>query len=175
MITHLFYDTMWNVKRTQLARKTPLRTKSWGFANSSFKTSPRAPRKAIRGIKSISKLKKDLWKLFSLYIRTRDNFTCVTCAKKGEGSQIHAGHFITGATCTAKLYFDEMNVHAQCYHCNINLSGNWVRYEAFMISQYGNGKVDELKLRRTLEMGHKVDTFWYEEKIKFYKEKLCTV
>jgi len=122
-------------------------------------------------VKTISKLKKELWKLFSLYIRTRDNFTCVTCGKKGEGGAIHAGHFITGATCGTELYFDEDNVHAQCYHCNINLSGNWVKYEEFMVNTIGYGKVETLKRRRTLEMGRKITSEWYEQKITEYKEK----
>jgi len=42
-----------------------------------------------------AKLKKKLWQVFSKYIRARDNYTCVTCGKKGEGSGIHAGHYIT--------------------------------------------------------------------------------
>jgi len=117
---------------------------------------------------TITKLKKKLWKLFSKYIRERDRYTCVTCGREATGSGMHAGHFITGATCTAKLYFDETNVHAQCYHCNINLSGNWVNYEAFMISEYGQEHVDNLKLRRTLEMGHKVEREWYLDKIEHY-------
>ena len=124
--------------------------------------------------KTISKLRKELWKLFSLYIRTRDNFTCVTCGKRGTGGAIHAGHFITGATCSAKLYFDPTNVHAQCYHDNINLSGNWVKYEEFMVKTYGQKHVDTLKLRRTQEIGQKVGSEWYDEQIAFYKQELCT-
>ena len=128
----------------------------------------------MKKVKSITKLKKELWKLFSLFIRERDNYICFTCGRKGSGGGMHAGHFITGATCSAKLYFDEKNVHAQCYNCNINLSGNWVVYEKCMIQKYGEAIVNELKLRRTLEMGHKVDNVWYEDKIKYYTE-LSTV
>ncbi len=117
---------------------------------------------------TVSKLKKKLRSLFSLYVRKRDGYKCVTCGKAGEGSQIHGGHFITGATCGTELYFDETNVHAQCYHCNINLSGNWVRYEDFMLRQYGLKHVEDLKKRRTLEMGRKVGTEWYEDRIVHY-------
>lgn len=123
-------------------------------------------------MKSVSKLKKELWKLFSLFIRRRDNFICVTCGKYATGSGMHAGHFITGATCSAELYFDETNVHAQCYHCNLNLSGNWVRYEKFMVEKYGQAHVDNLKIRRTLEMGRKMPSEWYVDKIAFYKDKV---
>lgn len=117
---------------------------------------------------STSKLRKDLWKLFSGFIRNRDNYTCFTCGRKAEGSGMHAGHFITGATCPTELYFDETNVHAQCYHCNINLSGNWVAYEKNMILKYGKKKVEALKKARFL-LRDKKDWQWYEQKIKEYK------
>ncbi len=123
-------------------------------------------------IKTIPKLKKDLWKQFSLFIRERDNYTCFTCGKVATGSGMHAGHFITGATCPASLYFDEANVHAQCYHCNINLSGNWVTYENKMIEKYGQKFVNKLKLNRTLLMGEKLPREYYEEKIQHYKIQL---
>lgn len=113
--------------------------------------------------KSVSFLKKKLWKIFSLYIRTRDNFTCFTCGKKADGAGMHAGHFITGATCPTELYFNVMNVHAQCYHCNINLSGNWVIYEQKMVDRYG---IDEVyKLKQSRFKIDKKDWAWYHEKI----------
>lgn len=120
--------------------------------------------------KTNAQLKKILWKYFSLFIRQRDKFRCFTCGRTGSGSAIHAGHFITGATCSAELYFDETNVHAQCYHDNINLSGNWVVYEQRMIEKYGKKHVEELKLRRTREMGRKMPTEWYLDKIRHYKK-----
>ncbi len=76
----------------------------------------------------ISRLKKKLWTVFSLYIRQRDNYTCFTCNKKGEGSGMHAAHFIPKSVGGIDLYFDEDNVHAGCYHCNINLGGNQYEY-----------------------------------------------
>ena len=138
------------LKRTPLARVSPNKVK---------KSKPVGTRK----------YKKMLWTLFSKYIRERDNYTCFTCGKVATGSAMHAGHFITGATCPASLYFDEMNVHAQCYHCNINLSGNWVVYEQKMIDKYGKEITDKLKLRRTLDMGEKKDESWYIDLIAKYK------
>lgn len=120
-------------------------------------------------VKTITKWKKELWTLFSKYIRERDKYTCFTCGKHATGSAMHAGHFITGATCSPLLYFDETNVHAQCYHCNINLSGNWVVYEKKMREKYGDKHVDGLKLRRTKEMGTKVYENFYQEKIEKIK------
>lgn len=112
---------------------------------------------------SISKLKKKLWTLFSLYIRQRDNYTCFTCGRKGEGSGMHAGHFISKAIGGINLYFDEENVHSQCYNCNINLGGNQYEYSLRL-----GEKAKELYQRKNQSF-----TKWTEEdylkKIEYYK------
>ena len=98
--------------------------------------------KAFKKVKagSISTLKKKVWKTFSLYIRTRDNWTCFTCGKvyDGTGSSrggLQAGHFISRRI-NATLY-DEVNVHAQCYFCNVMERGNVGEYSARLIEKYG--------------------------------------
>lgn len=131
-------------------------------------TKKKTTKKVVKKVGTRS-LRKKLWTLFSLFIRERDKYKCFTCDKIATGSGMHAGHFITGATCSPELYFCEENVHAQCYNCNINLSGNWVKYETKMIEKYGDKFVKELKLRRTLEMGQKKDESWYKDKIDHYK------
>lgn len=110
-------------------------------------------------------LKRKLWEVFSLYIRKRDNYTCFTCDRKGEGSGMHAGHFVAKSVGGMSLYFNEDNVHAQCYHCNINLGGNQYIYGKKL------GKIaDELyKLKGQVL---KVDEIWFEERIALYKQKL---
>ena len=107
-------------------------------------------------VKPLKKLKKDLWTVFSQYVRLRDKGVCFSCQKKipdyynrngdlKEGWKAgQGGHFITGAICHPELYFHEQNVHCQCYHCNINLSGNWFNYERRMIEAYGSQAVIEL-------------------------------
>lgn len=82
-------------------------------------------------------LNKTLWKLFSKFIRERDKYVCFTCGKKVWPGQ--AGHYRTGATCKKYLFYDERNVHCQCYHCNINLSGHWHEYQIRMHILYGDG------------------------------------
>ena len=115
---------------------------------------------------SISSLKKKLWEVFSKYIRARDSYICFTCNRKGEGSGIHAGHFIPKSVGGILLYFHEENVRAQCYHCNINLGGNQWEYG----QRLGEETVKKLQLlrRETLKWG----VGNYIEKIEFYKEKL---
>lgn len=114
--------------------------------------------------KTTGQLKKDLWKVFSAYIRKRDNYTCFTCGRKGEGGGIHAGHFVSKSVGGLSLYFHEDNVHAQCYHCNINLGGNQWEYG----QRLGKKKVDELlKLKQQTVKWTQQD---YLDKIKQYKE-----
>ena len=110
----------------------------------------------------ISKLKKKLWTVFSLYIRQRDKFTCFTCGRKGEGGGMHAGHFISKAIGGIELYFDEENVHAQCYHCNINLGGNQYEYSI----RLGNKAKELYKKKGVFNKWIEKD---YIEKIEYYK------
>jgi 5-methylcytosine-specific restriction endonuclease McrA len=116
--------------------------------------------------KNISQLKKKLWTVFSQYIRQRDGYICFTCGRKGEGSGIHAGHFISKAAGGLALYFNEDNVHAQCYNCNINLSGRQWDYG----KKLGEEKVAELyKLKNENWKWSITD---YEKKVEEYNRKL---
>ena len=99
----------------------------------------------------LAKLKAEAWRVFSLWIRKRDNYTCYTCGKRNDisPSSIHAGHFISrrhNAT-----MFNEMNVHAQCLFCNMWDYGNSGTYAQNLIRDYGKEKFDELvRLGRTV-------------------------
>lgn len=97
---------------------------------------------------NITLKKKKLWKLFSAYIRKRDKYVCFTCGKINTGAGMHAGHFIPSSICGVGLRYDESNVHAQCFRCNIHLSGNWVEYRERMIKRYGIDVVHDLERRR---------------------------
>lgn len=114
--------------------------------------------------KTIGQLKKDLWKVFSLYIRNRDKNTCFTCGRHCEGSGYHAGHFIPKSVGGLALYFDEENVNGQCYNCNINLGGNQYEYG----QRLGKKKVEKLMKKKLLSEKWSTDDF--KEKIRYYKE-----
>lgn len=119
--------------------------------------------------KSIPKLKQYLWNLFRQVIYKRDGNTCFTCGRWCEGQGRHAGHFITGATCPPSLYFDERNVHVQCYNCNINKGGYWIEYRRRMHMKYGAKIVHALeKMQTKVEKWERTD---YLKKIQEYKVK----
>ena len=135
---------------------------------------------------TLKKLKKEAWRIFSIYIRLRDKGICFTCGKilpdyydrygsLREGWKSgHAGHFITAGNCGLALYFHEKNVHCQCYHCNINLSGNWLAYERRIITVYGQETCDELK-RLQGQSDVKYKNFEYVDLIKKYAKKIETL
>ena len=123
------------------------------------------PRKlAYKG--SVSTLKKKLWKHFADYVKARDKYTCFTCGRKAEGAGLHAGHFIAKSVGGITLYFSEKNVHAQCYNCNINLSGNqWVYGK-----RLGEDVVNELLVLKNAIVKWTIDD--YLRRIEEYKKKL---
>ena len=115
---------------------------------------------------NISVLKRKLWEVFSKYIRERDKYTCFICGRKGSGSSIHAGHFIPKSIGGIALYFNEKNVHACCYHCNINLGGNLYEYGI----KLGKTIVDELYAIK--QQTNKWTELDYLQRIEYYKDKL---
>lgn len=113
----------------------------------------------------------------------RDTGVCFTCGKKlpdyydRYGNLLpgwksgQAGHFITAANCGPELYFHEQNVHCQCHHCNVNLSGNWLEYERRIIATYGQDTLEHLKsLKYTSKVRYKVHD--YVDMIEKYQEKI---
>lgn len=130
---------------------------------------------------TLSSAKKKANKAFSVYIRTRDALKfsenmliCITCDKFYNSFGVgcaQAGHFIPGRH-SAVLY-DERNAHGQCYNCNINLKGNWVKYEAKMLEMYGQEVIDELKELDKTNPHFKVHDYLEIEKI--YKDKLLAL
>lgn len=114
--------------------------------------------------KTNAQLKKQLWKVFSEYVRKRDKGICFTCGRKVEGSGYHSGHFIPKSVGGLSLYFDESNVNGQCYNCNINLGGNQYAYGI----KLGEAKVKELYLLKQ----QITKDYPFLQKIEEYKEKI---
>ena len=119
----------------------------------------------------LAQAKQKLWELCREITRIRYGNTCYTCGKTGlEGSNYQTGHFITKSTCSAELAYDLSNLAVQCYHCNINLSGSWVKFEAHL--RRDGIDVEALKRRNEATKGLKYDISWYTSKIEEYEKIL---
>jgi hypothetical protein len=111
---------------------------------------------------SSAKLKKTLWKVFSIFIRQRDKGECFTCPAKPGWKYGDAGHFIPKSVGGLALYFHEDNVHFQCKRCNMPpLCGNQYVYG----KKLGEEKVAELEALKNIT----TKDYPFEEKIAYYK------
>ena len=134
-------------------------------------------KKNKKPLKTLSKLKKDLWKLVSIYVRVSEAngeglVRCVTCGKWLHWTKMQAGHFIDGRT--NSILYDLRGVHPQDIRCNIFLSGNKVEYTLYMQKRYGQEVVDELRQLRKTEkkyLRHELEDMIadFKERLKKYK------
>ena len=120
--------------------------------------------------KSVSKLKKEIDKYFSLYIRLRNAsedgiVKCFTCKKTSHYKKgMQAGHFQSRRFLPTRWH--EENVQVQCVRCNMFSQG-----EQFKFSQnLGEEKSKELETlaRSTV----KYFRHEYEELLEVYKQKV---
>ena len=122
--------------------------------------------------KTISKLKKELDKWFSLFIRLRSAneygmVQCFTCGiVRGYKDGMQNGHFQSRKHIATR--FDEENCQVQCIACNMFRQGEQFKFGMNLDAKYGEGKAEELEyLSRTI---HKVSRVEYEEQISYYKK-----
>ena len=121
---------------------------------------------------SISKLKKELDKWFSLYIRLRDAndfglvqcFTCGVVKLYNKGMQ--CGHFQSRSHLSTR--FDEVNCQPQCVGCNMFKQGEQYKFALNIDAKYGEGTAQELQFLSKTTL--KITRVEYNEKITYYKE-----
>ncbi len=122
-------------------------------------------------MKSISKLKKELDKWFSLYIRLRDATNegmvqCFTSNRVYHYKQIHAGHFMSRRCLSTR--WCEINVQPQSAADNLFGQGEQFKFGLNLDAKYGEGTAEELQYKaKTIQKFSRVD---YEEKISYYKK-----
>tara|TARA_R100000781_G_scaffold539_5_gene903 strand:- start:894 stop:1298 length:405 start_codon:yes stop_codon:yes gene_type:complete len=122
-------------------------------------------------MKTISKLKKELDKWFSLFIRLRDSENgwchCATCSKVSYyKSGMQNGHFQSRRFMATR--YDEQNCYAQCVACNMFRGGEQFKFALWIDAKYGDGTALELEYKaRTTVKFSRVD---YEDKISYYKD-----
>ena len=120
--------------------------------------------------KTISKLKKELDKWFSLYIRLRNaddngNNQCCTCGTIDNWKKLQCGHFVSRKHLATR--FHEMNCFPQCVSCNIFKYGEQWKFGQFLDRNLGEGVSEELVILGNTIL--KISRIDYEEKITYYK------
>ena len=123
-------------------------------------------------VKTISKLKKELDKWFSLYVRLRYSENglcqCFTCGKVAHYKKggMQCGHFQSRKHLTTR--WDLKNCQVQCVGCNMFKAGEQYKFGLNLDAKYGEGTAEELEfLARTIMKFSRID---YEEKISYYKD-----
>lgn len=138
-------------------------------------TSPvvrRKPKKAVRNttkVKTTAKLKKELDRLFSLYVRAIYPKRCYTCGTQSD--RLQCGHYISRQYLVTR--WDTRNCRPQCWGCNGYGKGQPLIFEENLKKEYGNDLVEEMKASRHQVL--KLDRVWYEEQIHKYVTLLKTL
>ena len=120
--------------------------------------------------KSVSKLKKELDKWFSIYIRLRDASDsgmahCFTCVKIDHYKKLQCGHFQSRRCHSTRWH--EQNCQVQCVGCNMFKQGEQWKFGMALDVKYGVGTSKELEfLANTLTKKTRGE---YEEDIRYYK------
>ena len=124
----------------------------------------------MRTKKPISKLKKELDKWFSLYIRLREATLqgvaqCFTCGKIDHYKKLQCGHFQSRRHHATR--WNEWNCQVQCVKCNMFKQGEQWKFGLNINAKYGDGTSKELEfLAQTSIKKMRVE---YEEDIRYYK------
>ena len=122
-------------------------------------------------MKSISKLKKELDKWFSLFIRLRNADTnglveCFTCGVIKHYKQgMQCGHFQSRRHLATR--FDEVNCQPQCVKCNMFEQGEQFKFHIKLNAKYGEGTSIDLQHKAMQSL--KFTRVDYNKKISYYK------
>ena len=102
----------------------------------------RKEKKKIKRENNTRLLKKELDRVFSIYIRQRDKGVCFTCGDKKDWQKQQNGHYIKRSNMS--LRYSEVNCHCQCVRCNIFLKGCYPEYSEQLMYKYGVDIISKL-------------------------------
>lgn len=114
-------------------------------------------------VKTTSKLKRELDRVFSIFIRQRDKGVCYTCGLKKQWKEMQNGHFVPRQHLSTR--YSEINCHCQCYACNMLYNGQPSAYAERLKKDYGDKVIQDLEWQRR----QTVKNYPYEEEIEYYK------
>jgi hypothetical protein len=96
--------------------------------------------------KSIEEQKKYTKTIVHAYVRERDKYKpCISCGCRWN-DEFQAGHYHKAELFNA-IRFDVMNIHGQCFKCNIHLDGNLDEYKLRLPERIGVEEYEKLSKR----------------------------
>lgn len=121
--------------------------------------------------KSTAWYKKELDRVFSLYIRNKyadknGYVKCYTCSVVKPVKEMQNGHWIPRNNLATR--FSEENCRPQCVGCNMFNKG---RPDVFSVNLIKEG-IDIVELQHSRYRIFKVSTEWYKQKIEHYKKDI---
>lgn len=161
-----------------MLRRTPLKRGTSQMKRSGFKRKATVPLKKRstgqkqksgnkKKPKTMAWYKKELDRVFSLYIRQIYPKVCYTCNKSAE--RLQCGHYISRQYLATRWSKD--NCRPQCWGCNGYGKGQPLIFEEKLKAEYGNDFVEKMKASRHEII--KLDIPWYQEQIKLYTSTTC--
>ena len=122
-------------------------------------------------MKTISKLKKELDKWFSLFIRLSNANSeglaqCFTCGKVDYYKNLQNGHFQSRKFLATR--FDLKNCQVQCAGCNVFRYGEQYKFAVNLDAKYGEGTAEKLEIQARQTV--KITRVEYQDYISYYKE-----
>ncbi len=123
--------------------------------------------------KTLPKLKKELDKVFSEFIRLRHStiegvVICFTCNKQDHWKRMQAGHFMSRRHLSTR--WDEVNVQVQCVRCNMFNQGEQYKFGKLLDVRIGDNVSEALEAQAKLNV--KYSRSDYEDLLKRYKDKV---
>lgn len=107
-------------------------------------------------------------KAFSLYIRTRDDWTCQRCGRQYQPptSALHCSHFMGRAKENTR--FDPLNATSLCYGCHSYLGSHPTEHYDFQLKRLGHETIDKLRLSASLykKKDRKLEAMYWRQQLK---------
>lgn len=105
---------------------------------------------------------------FSLWIRSRANWTCERCGKKylPPTSALHCSHFVGRGKENTR--FDPNNASAHCYGCHQYLTSHPAEHVAWKVNQVGQQQVDMLILKSNMycKKERKLEAVYWKKRLQ---------
>ena len=107
-------------------------------------------------------------KLFSQWIRTRDDWTCQRCNRKytPPTQALHCSHFMGRGKESTR--FEPLNADALCYGCHQYFTSHPAEHVAWQVKKKGQDIVDKLRLASNTykKKDRKLEAMYWAQELK---------